>query len=43
MDVQKCQEFIISLTLNTARVTIYYTPKLILKMLKNPKYFKFVI
>ena len=37
------KEFTISIIPNTTRVTIYYTPKPILKMLKNPKCLKCII
>ena len=37
------KEFIVSTIPNTAKVTIYYASKPILKVLKNPKCPKFVI
>ncbi|MCY4490590.1 MAG: hypothetical protein OXC46_03890 [Thaumarchaeota archaeon] len=36
------KEFIISIIPNNARMASYYTPKPILKMLKNPKYLIYV-
>ncbi|MCY4490213.1 MAG: hypothetical protein OXC46_01970 [Thaumarchaeota archaeon] len=41
--VKAIKEFTVSTIPNTARVTIYYASKPILKMLKNPKRLKFVI
>ncbi|MCY4490050.1 MAG: hypothetical protein OXC46_01135 [Thaumarchaeota archaeon] len=44
MNEQKISEFIVSIIPNEVKMTTYcYTPKHILKMLKNAKYLKFVI